>query len=121
MALPSRMARAARWRSHASASGSASGKKNQAAPHKYVQDVDQIDDDGDGDASLVRLGLDALDLVVVAIDQGHPDASMVRVAPLGLGEHLGGVFDDAGGDPLVDGVGPRRRWVRRVVAGSTGA
>jgi hypothetical protein len=46
---------------------------------------------------------------------------MVRVAPLGLVEHvgddLGGVLDDAGGDPLVDGLGPRRRRLRRVAPG----
>ena len=58
------------------------------APHVF-QDVDQVDDDGDVDPSGAGFGLDAVDLVVVAVDQRDPVAPMVRVASFGFVEDAG--------------------------------
>ncbi len=90
------------------------------APHVF-QDVDQVDDDGDVDPSGAGFGLDAVDLVVVAVDQCDPVAPMVRVASFGFvedaGDDLGGVVDHAGGQPLVLGFRCRRRGVLAAFAG----
>jgi len=44
--------------------------------------------------------VDPVDLVGVAVDQRHPGALVVRVAPVGFGEpgrdHRGGVVGDTG-------------------------
>ena len=73
--------------------------------------MDEIDHDRDVHVSVVGFGVDALDLMVVAIDQGHPAALMAGVTAGGLiedtGDDLGGVVDHARGDPL--GGGPRCR------------
>jgi len=49
---------------------------------------------------LLGLGLDAVDLVAVAVHQCHPSAFALRVPPVCLvddpAHHLGGVFDHAG-------------------------
>ena len=81
--------------------------------------MDEIDDDGDAHRPGPRLGVDAVDLVVVAVYEGNQSALVVRVAPVclveDLAEYLGCVFDHAGCDPLRVGFG---RW-RRV--GAVGA
>lgn len=60
--------------------------------------------------ALARLVLDAVDLVVEAVDEDDPLSSPLGVAPLGLvedlGHHLAGVLDDAGGQPLGAGLRP---------------
>ena len=73
------------------------------------------------------LGFDALDLVVVAVDEREPGAAVFGVAPVGFVEdaadHGGGGFDDAGGQPLVGrdrsrrGLSPAgRSWARMSAA-----
>jgi hypothetical protein len=42
--------------------------------------VDEIDHDGDLDSSCGGLGLDAVDLVVVAVDEAHPLTLVLWVA-----------------------------------------
>lgn len=54
---------------------------------RVFKDVYEVDDDVDVYAAAHRLVLDALDLVVVAVDEGDPAAAMVRVALLGEVEH----------------------------------
>jgi len=46
--------------------------------------VDEVEQDRDGDAAVLGLGVDAVDLVVVAVDQGHPGAGVCGIAPLVL-------------------------------------
>jgi hypothetical protein len=55
---------------------------------QVFQDMDEVDDDVDADAAGVGFGPDAVDLVVVAVDQGDPGAVVVGVAAVGLGEDL---------------------------------
>jgi hypothetical protein len=79
-------------------------------------DVDEVHDDAHLDLAGGGLGLDALDLVVVAVDQRDPVTGVLGVAAVGLGEDLSddacGVIYDAGRQPLVLG----RRWGDRGVA-----
>ncbi len=81
--------------------------------------MDEVDHHGDVHLALLGLGLDAVDLVTVAVDQGHPSALVTRVPPLGLVEHLadhlGGVLDDARRHPLARGP-----WRRRCVFATLG-
>src|ERR1700683_4005263 len=73
-------------------------------PHVF-HDVDQVDDDGYGDAPARGRGLDQGDLVVVAVDQGDPVPFVPGVAQLGLVEEPG------------DGLVPVRGDVGPVAAG----
>ncbi len=56
-----------------------------------------IDHDGDVDPSGVGFCFDAVDLVVVAVDEGHPSTGVERVAPFCLVEDLS---DHGGGGCL---------------------
>jgi len=62
---------------------------------EVLQDVDEVDDDRDLDAADVGFGGDAVELVVVAVDQGDPAASVVRVAALRVVEQAAGHDGDA--------------------------
>jgi hypothetical protein len=82
--------------------------------------MDEVDHDGDVHLSLPGFSLDALDLVAVAVHQGHPAALVVRVTALGLVEdpadYPGGVVGHTGRHPL--GLGPGRwRWVLTAFGG----
>src|SRR5450756_410122 len=83
-----------------------------------LENVNEVDHDGDLQGACVGLGGDPVDLVVVAVDEGDPGAVVVRVAAVGLGEDVGdhgcGVGHDAGGQPLV------RRHRSRVDLGTFG-
>jgi hypothetical protein len=72
-------------------------------PH-ILDDVDQVDDDGDVDLVPAGFGADTVDLVGVAVDEGDPGAAVGGVAAGGLGEALRddrrGVIGDRGGQPL---------------------
>ena len=75
---------------------------------EVFQDVYEVDHDGEGDPSGGSFGFDAVDLVVVAIDEGDPGPAVGRgrgaaASSKTLGDHLGGVVDHAGGDPFVLG------------------
>ena len=74
-------------------------------PHVF-QDVDEVDDDGDGDVPGSGVGFDLVDLVVVAVDRGDPGLFVVGVAAVGLVEDrrddLCGGVGDAVGEPLAD-------------------
>ena len=87
-------------RTHCSAFGSPSGWKHQAAEQWVFQDVDEVDHDRHGQLAGAGLGADTVDLVGVAVDQGHPGALMVGVAAVGFGEpgrdHRRGVIADTG-------------------------
>ena len=76
---------------------------------QVFEDVHEVHDDGDGQAPSVGFGVDAVELVAVAVDEDDPAATLERVASFGLiehlGDHFGGVVDDAGRHPLV--LGPR--------------
>ena len=76
---------------------------------EIFEHVDEVDHDGDGDAAIGRLGLDAVDLVVVSVDERHPGTGMGGVASFGFLEdvpqYLCGIVDNARGDPLVLGDG----------------
>ena len=82
--------------------------------------MDQVDHDGDVDASGLGFGFDAVDLMVVAIDQGYPATCVCGVAPFGFVEdrcdHRGGVVDHARGHPLRAGF-RCRRWGLAGLAG----
>lgn len=69
----------------------------------------EVDHDRDVDAAGVGFGVDAVDLLVGAVDQGDPSTLMVGVAPVGFVEDLGddcdGVLDDAGGQPTLRATG----------------
>src|SRR5664280_1973128 len=54
-----------------------------------LENVNEVDHDGDLQGACVGLGGDPVDLVVVAVDEGDPGAVVVRVAAVGLGEDLG--------------------------------
>jgi hypothetical protein len=74
--------------------------------------VDEVDHDRHVDLAGVGFGLDAVDLVVVAINERDPGATVVGVAPFGLVEdpadHGGGVvLHHAGHQPLVARTGGR--------------
>src|SRR5664279_2730749 len=77
--------------------GIAFGEEAPRRAPDVFNDVDQVDDDGNDDPSGARFGLDAVDLVVVAVDQRDPAAPMVRVASFGFvedaGDDLCGVVD----------------------------
>ena len=51
--------------------------------------MDEVDEGGKGDLAGLRLGMDALDLVVVAVDQRDQGPRPGRVAPVGFGEQFG--------------------------------
>ena len=74
---------------------------------QVFEDVDEVDDDGNVDVSLSGFGGDAVDLVVVAVDQRDPAALVAGVASGGFVEHVANddrsVVDHAGRHPL----GPR--------------
>lgn len=78
---------------------------------EVLQDVHEVDDDRDLDATFAGLELDPLDLVVGAVHERDPGAAVLGVAPLSLVEHAldhgrrGG--DDAGAQPLVGSDRPR--------------
>src|SRR6476661_3427290 len=101
--------------------GIAFGEEAPRRAPEVFQNVDQVDDDGNDDPSGARFGLNALDLVVVAVDQRDPAAPMIGVASFGFvedaGEDLGRVVDHAGGDPLVLGLRCRRRRVLAALGG----
>ena len=65
----------------------------------------EVADDRQLDVAFLGLVFDALDLVVGAVDEREPGAAVFGVAPLRFvedaGDHGGGGFDDAGGQPLV--------------------
>jgi nucleoside-diphosphate-sugar epimerase len=90
-------------RTHCSAWRSASSKKHQAAR----QDVDEVDYDGYGDGALAGFDADPIELVVVAVDQGDPVSTLLRITAGGLVEdrpdHLRRVVGDRGGQPLAAG------------------
>src|SRR5664279_6607232 len=54
---------------------------------EVFQDVDEVDDDGQVDAASRGLGFDAVDLVVVAVDERDPGTLVVGVAAVGFVEH----------------------------------
>jgi hypothetical protein len=66
--------------------------------------VDDVDHDGDLDAAGVGLGVDAVELVGVAVHQHDPVSAVVGVAAGGLVEpgcdHGCGVVGDTGAKPL---------------------
>src|SRR2546429_4521464 len=72
---------------------------------QVLDDVDEVDQDGDRLAPLRGFVLEALDLVGVAVDEGEPVPLQFRVAPAGfghdLGDDLGAGSGDAAGVPLV--------------------
>lgn len=74
---------------------------------RVLRHVDEVDRDGDLYLAVSGLGIDPVDPVVGAVDQGDPVAGVVGVAALGpvedLGHHLCGVAGDAGGQPFVAG------------------
>ena len=74
--------------------------------------MDDVDQDGDGDAAGGGLGADPPDLVLVPVGQRDPGPLAARVAAVGLGESrghdIGGVRGDAGGQPLARGLRARR-------------
>jgi hypothetical protein len=69
-----------------------------------LDDVDEVHDDRYGDLPGVGFGVDPVDLVEVAVDQGDPGPSVVGVTAVGLGEpgrdHRRGVVGHAGVQPL---------------------
>ena len=77
--------------------------------------MNQIDEDRHVKLALECLGLDAVDLVLVAVDQGDPGASMVGISSLCLvkdvADHRGCVIDHARSQPLVHGLGSIDRLV----------
>ena len=83
---------------------------------QIFKDVDEVNDDGDGDAAAGGLGGDGLDLGVVAVDQDRPFPPVLRVAAFGLveggGDDGGDVVGDRGGQPLA----PRLRLPRLLLA-----
>jgi hypothetical protein len=52
---------------------------------EVLQDVDEVDDDRDLDAAVAGFGGDALELVVVAVDQGDPAAPVLAGRGAGRG------------------------------------
>src|SRR5437764_52052 len=55
-----------------------------------LDDVDEVDEDGDVLAPLRGFGLEAADLVGVAVDEGEPVPLPGGVAPVRFGEDQGG-------------------------------
>jgi hypothetical protein len=62
---------------------------------QVLQDMDEIDDDRDADVAVVGFGVDAVELVVVAVDQDDPAAAVLRVAALRVVEQAIGHDGDA--------------------------
>ena len=52
---------------------------------QVLDDVDEVDEDGDRLAPFRGFVLEALDLVGVAVDEGEPVPLQFRVAPVGFG------------------------------------
>src|ERR1022692_3382950 len=84
----------------------AGGVECPAGFPQVFQDVDEVDQDGDGRVAGRGFPFDHGDLVAVAVDQDDPGALMARVAAGGLAENLrdggGAVSGDIGGIPAVD-------------------
>ena len=55
---------------------------------QVFQHVDEVDQDGQGDAAGGGGGLDQAELVNVPVDQRDPGPEVIRVAAVGLGEDL---------------------------------
>jgi hypothetical protein len=78
--------------------------------------VDEVDDDCDLDTAVAGFGVDAIDLVIVSIDERDPRSGVGWVAALSLveepGDDLGGVVDHRSGQPLAGRYGC---WDRLVI------
>src|SRR5215471_6666140 len=87
---------------------------------QVLQHMDEVDHDRHVDLAGVGFGLDAVELMVVAIDERDPGATVVGVTPLGLVEgpadHGGSVLHHAGHQPLVASPRSRPRDVLSVVS-----
>jgi hypothetical protein len=80
---------------------------------QVFEHMDEVHENRDRGGARVRLGLDPVDLVVVAVDERDPGPSVGGVAPAGLVEELAddrrGVLDHTRGQPLALRLRSRRR------------
>jgi hypothetical protein len=83
---------------------------------EVLDDVDEVHDDRNGHLPGFGFGVDPVDLVGVAVDQGDPGTPPPGVAAVGLGEtgrdHRRGVIGHGGVQPLARGAW--NRWLGRV-------
>ena len=81
------------------------GAEQLADSEKVVDDVNEVEHDGDGHVALGGLSLNVVELVFVAVNEHHVSALAVWVAPLHLVEHVadtrGEVVDDTRGNTLI--------------------
>src|ERR1700761_5827859 len=102
--------------------GAGFGAERPGGGPQVFQDVDEVGDDGQGDAAAGGFGLHPVDLVLVAVGQPDPGGLAARVAAVGLGEQAGddggGGAVDADGQPLA--LGLRAAGLRAAGLGAPG-